>query len=287
MKSSTFWKKNQEQSRVRLWRAIAAGDVLGVEAELRMGLNPNFKSLGGSTPLCSAIESNAGLETVLALLRHGADPNYESEAYGMPLHVAASRMEYGGEVNVLLDAGADASALFGFRTALELALLSGRRQAAMILSNRDLYEKPIDELMPDAVFFAVKGGVETLRLALECGFSADARNEEGYSPLHWAAVDVNSEAICELLAAGASPNAKAKTGGTPLDSLFESSSERFVEASECFAEMLLAGCEFGTTKESKLDEKWKKIKRSYELKIRLSADLQGSGSAFGIRRVKC
>ena len=54
-------------------------------------------------------------------------------------------------------------------------------------------------------------------LMLAKGAEVDAKDNGGWTPLHWAARNNKSTVAKLLLANGADPNAKAEGGTTPLD----------------------------------------------------------------------
>jgi ankyrin repeat protein len=124
-----------------------ANRIEGVRLLLAAGADPNepFASMcvpGRPTPLLKAIRGYEE-EVAMLLLKAGADPNLEAEAYGLsrvqPLTLAAA----GGNtaiVQALLDAGAEPTAVAladGVRfNALDVALLEGSTEIADILRAR-------------------------------------------------------------------------------------------------------------------------------------------------------
>lgn len=168
----------------------------------------------------------ARMEALSALLAAGADPNVACRAVSfegaMPLHLAAVRcneeaifelLERGARADALDDAGQSAFFACATSTACNaaepcvaercLAALpheasnSGRETALHICARRDFRQ--------------------TTRLLTRLSASdLDARNEDGMTPLHVAALHDTTGIAVLLLIAGAKPNTAAQ-GETPLD----------------------------------------------------------------------
>ncbi len=59
-------------------------------------------------------------------------------------------------------------------------------------------------------------GIDLARLLLRSGANSNAKNDEGWTPLHMTALSGNSQLAELLLVSNAQPNLKAKNGWTPF-----------------------------------------------------------------------
>lgn len=160
---------------------------------LKRGAKVNARDSSRSSPLHSATRSSGpgSGKMIKLLLGYGADPNVQDESGATPLHRAASSAGLESVV-ILLDAGAHINALdASFSTPLHLA--------------------------PRLV--GVGNPEEVVRLLLARGATAviNARNQDGFRPLHLA-VHTESSIIASLLVTnGADINAINDYGETALD----------------------------------------------------------------------
>jgi len=63
---------------------------------------------------------------------------------------------------------------------------------------------------------AESGNIESVKQQLAAGTNANAKDENRWTPLHWAAENGHKEIVELLIAKGADVNAKGMHGGTPL-----------------------------------------------------------------------
>ncbi len=150
--------------------AARGGDAEKVQALLASGAEVDPPGI--ATPLYFAAQSGH-LEISKMLLEAGADPSALSQ-WGTPLHIAARR----GHVEIvraLLDQGSDSNAKGG-----------------------DYLNTP----MQDA---AIKGDVEVGKLLLKFGADVNARNRWFQPPIHFAAKKNRAEFVEFLKEAGAAP----------------------------------------------------------------------------------
>lgn len=166
-----------------LARACAAGAAAVVDELLAGGANPSRVDQDGLSPLRRAVR--AGQQEVVAVL------------------LSRGVIDDATQIDRFLDATAR-----GDRLRAEL-LLSERPDLRDRLSARDR-----------AAIVEVAGGgaaADAVRLMIELGFSAEARNDSGETPLHAAAAAGDAETVRLLLEHGAELDARdANFDGTPL-----------------------------------------------------------------------
>ena len=67
------------------------------------------------------------------------------------------------------------------------------------------------------IYAAGEGHKELVELLIANGADVDAKDEDGWTPLHWATVNGHEATVELLLANGSDVNAKDNDGETPLD----------------------------------------------------------------------
>ena len=152
--------------------------------------DPNQQDTEGRTALDHAA-GNGDLGTVQILLDGGAGVNSRGASGITPL-MTASGMGQIDVVKLLLSKGADVNAREGVRGAL-------RARTPLMLATR-------------------RGLLDIVNLLLAKGADVNARDEDGRTPLIWAADSESdsSETVKILLIKGANPNARDKDGATAL-----------------------------------------------------------------------
>ena len=152
------------------------------------------------------------------LLSHGADPNRKGTSAdrfppliqavlsGSTNHVAAL-LRYHADQSVMYENGAD------HFTPLALALDEGHLDVALVIGRANLQARTNSASL--AAYQGASGPLRTLLAAAPTAVSE--RDELGFTPLHWAAVEGRRDSVELLLVAGADPMAADKVGYHPLE----------------------------------------------------------------------
>ncbi len=186
---------------------------------LARGAQVNAASTGdGRTPLMLAAREPAGLEAVIELLLHGADPNLRAHD-GSTALMGAAVWGHGHIIATLLANGArpgDVSA--DGRSALHRAATTGRVEvmSQLIDAGAPLEPRAADGNTPlgAAVFF---GRAEAVDRLLAGGAHVDTPARNGETPLMLSVRGNHPELAAELIARGADVNATAgEDAVTPL-----------------------------------------------------------------------
>jgi ankyrin repeat protein len=203
-----------QDNRTPLRRAVAGDWVKVAGWLLDKGADVDWKDDAGWAPLHLA----SSREMAELLLKRGANVDAVSLHGVTPLHGAAkhARVEV---TRVLLAAGAEPDARdAGSRTPLSNAAAAPGEGGTACC--KLLLDKGADPNAPDAAGFtplhkaALAGCKENVELLLARRAKPNAAAEDATTPLHWA----SSQAIVDLLvASGADPLAKDKSGRTPAE----------------------------------------------------------------------
>jgi hypothetical protein len=211
-------------NRKKLMDAIRAGDKSALEALLvaepaLLGFTaPN----GSSVMLLAAYFGHPELAEVC--MKHGAKPDvFEACTLG---DLETVKGCVGGDPALVNAFAADGfyplglAAFFGHRTIVEFLLTNG---ADVNLSARNAQK--VTALHAGAT----RGDAEIVRMLLEAGADANARQERGFVPLHSAAANGNAPVVQLLLKHGAHVDAKADDGKTPADTAADRGHEEIKE----------------------------------------------------------
>ena len=167
--------------------AASGGDIEAVKEFLVAGADVNAIDWRGMTHLHDAA-SRGHKEIVELLIAKGADVNAKSEAVG-------GRGDYGW-------------------TPLNYAISDKHPETAELLRKHG--GKTEKELV--VVFLASeKGDIEVIKQQLAAGWDVNAKDDNGWTPLHHAVPNGHKEIAELLIAEGANVNAKDERGKTPLD----------------------------------------------------------------------
>jgi ankyrin repeat protein len=194
---------------------------------LERNANVNAPAKNKWTPLHWAA-FNGRLEITRLLLDHGANTNVGNDYGETPLHlVSASKNDSQhcvGITSLLLKCAADTNALDkGHATSLHWAAFKGRLEIARILlyhgananAKNDQGETPL-HLVSRGKCDSPEVGVLIVCLLLEHGADINARTKSKWTPLHSASFNGGLKIMTELLDKGANANAENDQGETPL-----------------------------------------------------------------------
>jgi len=196
--------------------ALERGDVDGAARLVAPGVNIDTRRSDGKTLLILAAKASDVI-LVRRLIAAGADVNATTDNGGTALMFAAIR----GNVKTqraLIDAGADVNAVGGFDwTALMVASVKGHVAAArqLLTSGADPNLRDVYGWTP--LMRAVYEERDEIVQALleQPDMELNARNDQGATALHLAAIKGNEGLARALLLAGASPLIEDRKGRTP------------------------------------------------------------------------
>ena len=195
--------------------AARKGDIEAVKQHLAAGRNVNAKDDKGRTPLHRAAREGHK-EVAELLIAAGADLNTKDKEGKTPLYHAA-RWGHTNIAALLIAAGADVNAKDDKgRTPLDRAV--GYTEIVALLRKHG--GKTSEEL--NALIDAAEAGnIEAVKQHLAAGMDVNAKDEDGVTPLHEAALWGHNEVTELLIANGAEVNAIIVSGPyqgkTPLD----------------------------------------------------------------------
>lgn len=189
-----------------------------IKALVGAGAEVNARNRFGWTPLHVAAQFNDNPAVITALLEAEADVAAQDHLDRTPLHIAAGWNDNPAIIEALLDAGAPTIARDREgKTPWDLA------QGNEALEGTDAYRRlsEAQELAQECAgwntweFFG-STTLEEVRGCLEAGAKANARDEDGDTPLHYAVQWSGSAVAAALIDAGAEVNARGSLGETPL-----------------------------------------------------------------------
>jgi len=196
--------------------AVAAGDVLAVNAFLAAGMDVNARDESeGDTALMLAA-SKGELAVVDALLKGGADINAKNKK-GRGTWARAMAYNHNEVADFLLALPAFDLNSPGPGDATPLIIFVNRdneKNVASIVARGANVNQTDDDGDTALHAAVVTGNVKILRLLLAKGANANARNKLGGTPLMWAGTYGRDELAQMLIANGADPRAKDDDGKT-------------------------------------------------------------------------
>jgi ankyrin repeat protein len=198
-----------------LYQAIKGQYYEAVTLLLKAGVNPNFTTIDGQTPLTMAA-SFGDTQSVSLLLAAGADIDTK-DSYDRTALMYAVHDGYGKVAEILLAAAADPNIQHNDgATALTYASQEGHTDIvkALIAVGADPQHKT--EGRNAAWFAAVNNHVESLKLLVNTGADLHSADENEMTALMHASVKGYTDVVKILLNANANPDIQRGDGGTAL-----------------------------------------------------------------------
>ena len=243
-KDEDISKKELDVKQLELLVAIKNNDIIAVNNLLKEGVNPNFQDDDGFSPLHRAIENN-NLDLVKALLSYR---NIDKEIK-LPRDTTASNGWYlGGDtpllyasyignpqvVSALLDANCNIRARDDIdgAMAIHIAAANGNNEVINLLLNKDKnLINAVDNNGEDTpLHWAIMKNLDsTTELLLSQGANPNQKNSSAQTPLHYAAMYGNANAVNMLVEKyNVDKNLKDKDGKTASDLAKENNFDKIV-----------------------------------------------------------
>lgn len=187
----------------QLFAAIGNRNLVAVEHALEQGADIESKATNGVTPLMTAAEAGS-VPIVSLLLEHGANAGAKDDQGETALTWAAR----GGWLKLV-----SFLARFSDTKAKNSALFAGVESGPVSIEI-DVSTLPTPpQSQPTEV---EESWTETVESLLDSGADIESRNEDGSTPLIWAASFAQADVLKLLLSRGAMLNVRDKSGNTPL-----------------------------------------------------------------------
>lgn len=197
--------------------AAANNSAAVIDALLSARADVDSRDANGKTPLDTAI-LHGSAQAVSALLSHGADVHHATAANQRgALHEACER-GYAAIASLLIDAGADPTALdTSGQTPLDLALAYKNESVVAVLFHVTPQRRELREIFERTMKSAAeRGRTAVVRMLLDAGWDVNRQTTEGLTYLHNAAFKGQSNVVRLLVERGAHVDAQDFAGETPL-----------------------------------------------------------------------
>ncbi|MGC1244975.1 MAG: ankyrin repeat domain-containing protein [Spirulinaceae cyanobacterium] len=211
---------------------VKEGDIAGVKSYLEKGGDPNVEGFDGITPLYLAIDAG-NFPIVQILVEYEVDVNKKLDDSHFLDFTPVIQAAYKGHYDIvefLLTNGAEKdiyiSAILGEVEAIQRYVEAGRDVNARRSKGTGKPRLGGKTLLHLASWRDSLAAVEFL---LEHGAEIDARDDEGYVPLHSAATCNNKNVVQLLIKQGANVNAKNRMREAPLHFAARSGNVEIIE----------------------------------------------------------
>ncbi|XP_063309030.1 ankyrin repeat and SOCS box protein 10 isoform X4 [Pelobates fuscus] len=200
-----------------------------VQLLLRLGADVEF-SPGGESALHGACE-NAHLECVKILLRHGANPNAESQDGTLPLHrcktpqsyqCAKLLLQYGAHINRQTEEEEDTplhiAARYGLWQHVDLYLRYGATVDKRNVNGETALCAACNHRQTPQ---NLQQYFQVCQRLIQSGANIHARDNDQQNPLHLACKNANPQVVELLLEQGAEVNAMNYSANTPIQNILQ------------------------------------------------------------------
>jgi cytohesin len=195
---------------------VRRGQIESVEQYLDAGGDVDGKDKQDKTPLQHAA-FHGHKEIAELLISKGADVNAKDIWEQTPLHKSAL-IGHKETIELLIAKGADVNAKTkGGETPLDTAIQYEEPVIADLLRKHGGKSGAADSIHVAAAV----GNIEAVKQHLVVGTDVDAKDERGWTPLHFATLRGHKKVVELLIAKGADVNPKNNAGETPLDQFEE------------------------------------------------------------------
>ncbi|MGI9519448.1 MAG: ankyrin repeat domain-containing protein, partial [Pirellulaceae bacterium] len=207
-----------DRSATVLLRKLDFDDIEGVRYLLDRGVDVNHAGYWGKTPLHQVIMRGRDLPTIQLLVDRGADVNATRKSDGATPYLLACLYGRDDVAQRLVDNGASAR-LTPVESLMAVCGLGLRDEAmALVQENPQLPDELTEDQHRVITLAGRKGNQQAIDTMLDVGFDIAARDEQGFTALHWAAWYGHLPCVQRLLERGAPLDIKNNYGGTVIDS---------------------------------------------------------------------